>query len=90
MEDTEKKKRKRRPPKVTLCESMSKTVRLRPVVDMMLARNVSYSELSRRVGIKKQTMDTRFKKDDCKMSALEKMAEALNCDLVWTFEKVAK
>ena len=77
MEADNKPKRMRRPPKVKLCESMSKTVRLRPVVDQMLAQDVSYSELSRQVGIKRQTMETRFKNDDCKMSDLEKMANAL-------------
>lgn len=87
MDSDNKPKRKRRPPKVKLCESMSKTVRLRPVVDKMLELDVSYSELSRRLGIRRQSMENRFKNDDCKMSDLEDMAKALGCNIVWTWRK---
>ena len=87
MDSDNKPKRKRRPPKVKLCESMSKTVRLRPLVDKMVELDVSYSELSRRLGIRRQSMENRFKNDDCKITDLEDMAKALGCNLVWTLKK---
>ena len=64
-----------------------KGARLRPVFDFLMDENVSLSELGRRVGISRQSMSTRFAVDDCKMSDMEKMADALGYDFEWTFKK---
>ena len=64
-----------------------KGARLRPVFDYLMDENVSLSELGRRVGISRQSMSTRFAVDDCKMSDMEKMADALGYDFEWTFKK---
>lgn len=64
-----------------------KGYRLRPVFDYLMDENVSLSELGRRVGISRQSMSTRFAVDDCKMSDMEKMAEALGYEFQWTFKK---
>ena len=61
--------------------------RLRPVFDYLMDENVSLSELGRRVGISRQSMSTRFATDDCKVSDMEKMADALGYDFVWSFKK---
>ena len=67
-----------------------KGYRLRPVFDYLMDENVSLSELGRRVGISRQSMSTRFAVDDCKMSDMEKMAEALGYEFVWSFKKKAQ
>lgn len=67
-----------------------KGFRLRPVFDFLMDENVSLSELGRRVGISRQSMSTRFAVDDCKMSDMEKMAEALGYEFQWTFKKKAQ
>ena len=64
-----------------------KGFRLRPVFDYLMDENVSLSELGRRVGISRQSMSTRFAVDDCKVSDMEKMAEALGYEFVWSFKK---
>ena len=64
-----------------------KGARLRPVFDYLMDENVSLSELGRRVGISRQSMSTRFAVDDCKVSDMEKMADALGYDFVWSFKK---
>ena len=64
-----------------------KGYRLRPVFDYLMDENVSLSELGRRVGISRQSMSTRFAVDDCKVSDMEKMAEALGYEFQWTFKK---
>lgn len=64
-----------------------KGYRLRPVFDYLMDENVSLSELGRRVGISRQSMSTRFATDDCKVSDMEKMAEALGYEFVWSFKK---
>ena len=66
-----------------------KGYRLRPVFDYLMDENVSLSELGRRVGISRQSMSTRFAVDDCKVSDMEKMAEALGYEFQWTFKKKA-
>lgn len=67
-----------------------KGARLRPVFDYLMDENVSLSELGRRVGISRQSMSTRFAVDDCKVSDMEKMAEALGYEFVWSFKKKAQ
>ena len=64
-----------------------KGVRLRPLFNYLMDENVSLSELGRRVGISRQSMSTRFAVDDCKVSDMEKMAEALGYEFVWSFKK---
>ena len=49
---------------------------------------MSISELARRCGIAKQSMSTRFAVDDCRVSDLEQMAEAVGCKLVWKLEPI--
>ena len=49
--------------------------------------NVSLSELGRRIGISRQSMSTRFAVDDCKVSDMEKMADALGYEFIWSFRK---
>ena len=66
-----------------------KGYRLRPIFDYLMDENVSLSELGRRVGISRQSMSTRFAVDDCKMSDMEKMADALGYEFQWTFKKKA-
>ena len=61
--------------------------RLRPVFNYLMDENVSLSELGRRIGLSRQSMSTRFAVDDCKVSDMEKMAEALGYEFIWTFSK---
>ena len=61
--------------------------RLRPVFNYLMDENVSLSELGRRIGLSRQSMSTRFAVDDCKVSDMEKMADALGYEFVWSFRK---
>ena len=65
-----------------------KGLRLRPLFDKLVDQNMSISELARRGGIAKQSMSTRFAVDDCRVSDLEQMAEAVGCKLVWKLEPI--
>lgn len=58
-----------------------KGMRLRPIFDILVDRNMSISELARRCGMAKQSMSTRFAVDDCRLSDFEKMANALGFDV---------
>ena len=53
----------------------------------MVDENLSISELARRCGMAKQSMSTRFAVDDCRISDLEKMADALGFDARIVLEK---
>ena len=61
--------------------------RLRPVFNYLMDENVSLSELGRRIGLSRQSMSTRFAVDDCKVSDMEKMADALGYEFIWSFRK---
>lgn len=43
--------------------------------------NVSFSELARRTGQSPQNLNNKYKRNVFKVSELEKIAEALDCDL---------
>ena len=60
--------------------------RLRPLFDVLVDENMSISELARRCGMAKQSMSTRFAVDDCRVSDMEQMAEALGYKFVWYLE----
>lgn len=64
-----------------------KGTRLRPIFDILVDENLSISELARRCGMAKQSMSTRFAVDDCRISDLEKMADALGFDARIVLEK---
>lgn len=72
---------------VPFSPALKKGTRLRSILILMMDDNVSISELGRRVGITRQSMSARFALDDCKVSDMEKMAEALGCEFVWSFKK---
>lgn len=76
-------------PRLPFSPGTKKGYRLRPIFDYLMDENVSLSELGRRVGISRQSMSTRFAVDDCKMSDMEKMADALGYEFQWTFKKKA-
>ena len=66
---------------------LRKGTRLRPVIDVMMDENITVSEFANRVGITKQAMSYRFYRDDVYLSAMEKMAEAIGYEFVWSFRK---
>ena len=61
--------------------------RLYAVKLALFEENVSYAELAQHCKCTKQNMSMRFINDDCKLSDMEKMAEALGYEFSWTFTK---
>ena len=61
--------------------------RLDPLLVQMFADKVSIKELAQRLGMTQAAVNDWFKNDDCKLSRLEQMAEALGYKLRWTLEK---
>ena len=64
--------------------------RLRPLFLILANERISLSELARRVGVSKQTMSTRFSEsDNCRLSDMEKMADAIGYEFVYSLQKRA-
>lgn len=74
---------------VNIAEMTSKK-RLQPVRRVLFEENVSYAQLAQACKCSKQNMSLRFINDDCKLSDMEKMAEAIGYDFSWTFTKKKK
>ena len=74
---------------VNIAEETSKK-RLQPVRRILFEENVSYAQLAQACKCSKQNMSLRFINDDCKLSDMEKMAEALGYEFTWTFTKKKK
>ena len=74
---------------VNIAEDTSKK-RLQPVRRILFEENVSYAQLAQACKCSKQNMSLRFINDDCKLSDMEKMAEALGYEFTWTFTKKKK
>lgn len=74
---------------VNIAEMTSKK-RLQPVRRVLFEENVSYAQLAQACKCSKQNMSLRFINDDCKLSDMEKMAEALGYEFTWTFTKKKK
>lgn len=64
--------------------------RLHPVKRALFEENVSFAQLAQACKCSKQNMSLRFINDDCKLSDMEKMAEAIGYDFSWTFTKKKK
>ena len=75
---------------VTLTTEDSSKKRLHPVRRVLFEENVSYAQLAQACKCSKQNMSLRFINDDCKLSDMEKMAEAIGYDFSWTFTKKKK
>lgn len=69
---------------------MTSKKRLQPVKRVLFEENVSYAQLAQACKCSKQNMSLRFINDDCKLSDMEKMAEALGYEFTWTFTKKKK
>jgi hypothetical protein len=74
---------------VNIAEMTSKK-RLQPVRRVLFEENISYAQLAQACKCSKQNMSLRFINDDCKLSDMEKMAEAIGYDFSWTFTKKKK
>ena len=74
---------------VNIAEETSKK-RLQPVRRVLFEENISYAQLAQACKCSKQNMSLRFINDDCKLSDMEKMAEAIGYDFSWTFTKKKK
>lgn len=74
---------------VNIAEDTSKK-RLQPVRRVLFEENISYAQLAQACKCSKQNMSLRFINDDCKLSDMEKMAEAIGYDFSWTFTKKKK
>lgn len=74
---------------VNIAEMTSKK-RLQPVRRVLFEENVSYAQLAQACKCSKQNMSLRFINDDCKLSDMEKMAEALGYEFTWNFTKKKK
>lgn len=61
--------------------------RLDPLLVQMFADHVSIKNLASRIGMTQAAVNDWFKNDDCKLSRLEQMAEALGYKVRWTLEK---
>ena len=69
-----------------IAEETSKK-RLQPVRRVLFEENVSYAQLAQACKCSKQNMSLRFINDDCKLSDMEKMAEALAYEFTWKLTK---
>ena len=72
---------------VTLTTEDSSKKRLHPVRRVLFEENVSYAQLAQACKWSKQNMSLRFINDDCKLSDMEKMAEALGYEFSWKLTK---
>ena len=72
---------------VTLTTEDSSKKRLHPVRRVLFEENVSYAQLAQACKCSKQNMSLRFINDDCKLSDMEKMAEALGYEFSWKLTK---
>ncbi len=48
---------------------------------------VSLTELAKRCNLSRQSISLRFSIDDCKMSDMEQMAEALGYEFTWSLKR---
>lgn len=71
---------------VNIAEETSKK-RLQPVRRILFEENISYAQLAQACKCSKQNMSLRFINDDCKLSDMEKMAEALGYEFSWKLIK---
>lgn len=72
---------------VTLTTEDSSKKRLHPVRRVLFEENVSYAQLAQACKCCKQNISLRFINDDCKLSDMEKMAEALGYEFSWKLTK---
>ncbi len=61
--------------------------RLYPVKRALFEENMSYAQLAQACKCTKQNISMRFISDDCKLSDMEKMAEALGYEFTWKLTK---
>ena len=71
---------------VNIAEMTSKK-RLQQVRRVLFEENVSYAQLAQACKCSKQNMSLRVINDDCKLSDMEKMAEALGYEFSWKLTK---
>ena len=62
--------------------SMAKYIR-----DFLKSKNMTIKELSNRIGRSNQNMSNKLKRDNFSTRELEEIAEALDCNLMISFEK---
>ena len=72
---------------VTLANEDSSKKRLYPIRQVLTKEDVSYAQLAQACKCSKQNMSLRFINDDCKLSDMEKMAEALGYEFSWKLTK---
>ena len=61
--------------------------RLRKTLDYLIDEHISLAELARRCQLSRQGMSLRYAMDDCKLSDMEKMAEAAGYEFRWDWVK---
>lgn len=61
--------------------------RLHELKRALFEEDMSYAQLAQLCNCTKQNMSMRFLNDDCKLSDMEKMAEALGYEFTWKLTK---
>ena len=67
--------------------SKARGPRLKPFRMAQIDQGMTTTELARRLGVKRQTLNARWNKDDCNIVDCEKMAAALGLKFVWHLEE---
>ena len=70
-----------------ICTFLHLEKRLYPIRQVLTKEDVSYAQLAQACKCSKQNMSLRFINDDCKLSDMEKMAEALGYEFSWKLTK---
>ena len=72
-------------------ESIPKTraekKRLRKLRLFLRNNEISMAELAKRCNLSRQCISLRFSLDDCKLSDMEQMAEALGYEFTWSLKR---
>ena len=74
-------------PNITGTSDVPSKSRLYEVKRALFEENMSYAQLAQFCNCTKQNMSMRFINDDCKLSDMEKMAEALGYEFTWKLTK---
>lgn len=68
-------------------QAIKQSDRLKSLLMLMYSDGITIAELARRCNLTRQAVNARFTSDDCKLSDLEKMVEALGYECTLTIMK---
>jgi|GEM_PF-2510491 len=86
-QEPKKRGRKPREKRIVVSPGISHGNRLNTILKCMIDEHVTIADLAEQIGITRQGMTLRFKADDCRLSDMEEMAEALGYTFKWEFIK---